>query len=110
MWAVKDNGADINWQGAKSYCENYLGGGYKNWRMPPPDELEGLYDTAKTYKADRVSDVHLTELIRLTGIWVWASETRGPGAATFGFSSGKRYCVPQSDVYGNRALPVRSGK
>jgi len=26
MWAAKDNGADINWQHAKSYCENYRGG------------------------------------------------------------------------------------
>jgi len=27
MWAAKDNGSNINWQGAKSYCENYRGGG-----------------------------------------------------------------------------------
>ncbi len=25
MWAAKDNGRDINWANAKSYCENYRG-------------------------------------------------------------------------------------
>jgi hypothetical protein len=30
MWAAKDNGTDINWQNAKTYCENYHGGGYSD--------------------------------------------------------------------------------
>ena len=34
MWAAKDNGSNINWVNAKSYCENYRGGGYSDWRMP----------------------------------------------------------------------------
>jgi len=50
MWADKDNSSDINWQGAKSYCENYRGGGYSDWRMPTQDELAGLYDEGKTSK------------------------------------------------------------
>jgi uncharacterized caspase-like protein len=37
MWAAKDNGSDINWTDAKSYCENYRGGGYADWRMPTLD-------------------------------------------------------------------------
>src|SRR5450759_5331903 len=49
MWAAKDNGSDVDWGGAKSYCKNYRGGGYKDWRMPTQDELAGLYDMAKTY-------------------------------------------------------------
>jgi hypothetical protein len=28
MWAARDNGSNINWANAKSYCENYRGGGY----------------------------------------------------------------------------------
>ncbi len=47
MWAAKDNGSDISWQGAKSYCENYRGGGYSDWRMPMQNGLAGLYDTTK---------------------------------------------------------------
>ena len=110
MWAAKDNGSDINWPDAKSYCENYRGGGYTDWRMPTQDELAGLYDAAKTYKSDCGYDVHLTELIRLTCGATWASETRGSDATYFYFSSGVRALYYQSYSFGYRALPVRSGK
>jgi len=109
MWAAKDNGSNINWANAKSYCENYRGGGYTDWRMPTQDELAGLYDNTKTYKSACGYDVHLTELIRLACTWEWASETRGSDAAGFYFYSGLRFWDPQSSG-GYRALPVRSGK
>ena len=110
MWAAKDNGTDITWANAKSYCDNYRGGGYSDWRMPTQDELAGLYDTANTYKSEQIGDeVHSTELIRLTSKWVWASETRGSDHAYFDFSTGRRYLDAQSYPYG-RELPVRSGK
>lgn len=53
MWAAKDNGKDINWDDAKSYCENYRGGGYNNWRMPTLDELEELYDADPHFENNR---------------------------------------------------------
>jgi hypothetical protein len=115
MWAAKDNGSDINWSNAKSYCENYRGGGYADWRMPTPDELAGLYDTSKTYQSDcryllnSKWDTHLTELIHLTCPCLWASETLGSNAANFYFNEGKRMWHPQTDVYYYlRVLPVRS--
>jgi hypothetical protein len=110
MWAAKDNGADINWQGAKSYYENYRGGDYTDWRMPTQDELAGLYDQDKTYRSACGADVHLTELIRLTCTWVWASETRVSSAANLNFGHGSRYWLPQFGGIDSRALPVRSGK
>ena len=110
MWTAKDNGSDINWANAKSYCENYRGGGYTDWRMPTQDELAALYDAAKTYKSDCGYDVHLTELIRLTCIAPWAAETRGSDAAYFYFYAGLRNWLHQSNDINFRALPVRSGK
>jgi hypothetical protein len=111
MWAAKDNGSDINWQGANSYCENYRGGGYTDWRMPTQDELMGLYDKAKGYKYACGDDAHLTELIRLTCHWTWASETRDSGAACFRFGGGGYRCWgPPSGSGSSRVLPVRSGK
>jgi hypothetical protein len=110
MWAAKDNGSTINWQGAKRYCENYRGSGYTDWRMPTQDELAGLYDKAKTYRSACGYDVHLTELIRLTCPDLWASETRGSEAAKFHFDIGNRSWRPQSGGNGGLALPVRSGK
>jgi hypothetical protein len=110
MWAAKDNGSDINWANAKSYCENYRGGGYTDWRMPTQDELAGLYDAGKTYNCNCGYDVHLTELIRLSCTWAWASETRGSDAADFSFEFGGRDWSRRSDDSYIRALPVRSGK
>ena len=110
MWAVLDNGSNINWYDAKGYCENYRGGGYTDWRMPTQDELAGLYDAAKTYKSDCGYDVHLTELIRLTCSTLWALKTRDSGAARFRFGVGPRLWTPQAFGRGDRALPVRLGK
>jgi len=109
MWAAKDSVSPIKWQGAKSYCENYRGGGYTGWRMPTQNELEGLYDTAKAYKPDCGNAVHLTGLIRLTCGYTWSSETRGSEAALFDFFNGRRLWRPQTggDI---RALSVHSGK
>jgi hypothetical protein len=110
MWAAEDNGADINWQKAKSYCENYRGGGYSDWRMPTQDELAGLHDKSETYRSGRGDDVHLTKLIRLTGSAPWASETSRSEAASFDFHNGTRSWYHQSYSAYFRALPVRSGK
>jgi hypothetical protein len=112
MWAAKDNGSNINWANAKSYCENYRGGGYSDWRMPTQDELAGLYDAGKSQKVECGSAPNqvATDLINLTCWWVWASETHGSEAAIFGFRGGGRIWYHQSYDYVYRALPVRSGK
>ena len=99
MWAAKDNGADINWQNAKSYCQNYSGGGHTDWRMPTQDELAGLYDGG-SYK----------NVITITKWFVWASKIRGSEAANFHFDGGYRSWYPQSSDFNGRALPVRSGR
>jgi len=112
-WAAKDNGSNIDWANAKSYCENYRGGGYSDWRMPTQDELAGLYDASKSQQVDcfqyRKNHV-VTDLIHITCSGLWGSETRGSEAATFGFGNGKRIWSRQSYDGACRALPVRSGK
>ena len=112
MWAVKDNGSDINWQRAKSYCENYRGGGYSDWRMPTQGELAGLYDVGKTQQNEAYPQypLHLTELIDVTACCPWASETRGYEAARFYFDDGDRDWRLQSNGGSGRGLPVRSDK
>lgn len=116
MWADQDNGKDIDWKTAKSYCENYSGGGYTDWRMPTQDELAGLSDKSNVYKSARCGyDVHLTKLIRLTCGFVWASETRIVSngvdiAAAFSFSENEREWTGQILGDSSRALPVRSNK
>ena len=107
MWAARDNGMDIEWQDAKSYCEHYYGGGYSGWRMPTQNELAELYDKAKTYKSQCGDDVHLTELIRLTCSWVWASAIRDSKAADFNFNNGVNDWHQSTHAYPYRVLPVR---
>jgi hypothetical protein len=112
MWAAKDNGSDINWANAKTYCEKYRGGGYTDWRLPTQNELIGLLDANKSQKAEcGIPAIHIaTDLIQLTCWWVWGSETRGSDAAGFHFGKGPRSLMPQSDASDGRALPVRLGK
>ncbi|MGV8059734.1 MAG: caspase family protein [Smithellaceae bacterium] len=117
MWAARDNGYQINWYAAKSYCENYRGGGYTDWRMPTMDELAGLYDISKSRPGacnPSTYQIHVaTELIDITCFAPWASEVRGSDAANFGFAFGIRYWDPQSggsNPSALRALPVRWGK
>jgi hypothetical protein len=114
MWAAKDNGSDITWVDAKSYCENYREGGYTDWRMPMQDELAELYDVNKPRPSacNRIFNIYVaTELIDISCFLAWASETRGSNAALFAFDPGGRNWGPQSLYLNNtRALPVRSAK
>ena len=121
MWAAKDNGEDITWQPAKSYCENYHGGGYTNWRMPTQNELAGLYDANKSRPAacNRSHEIHVaTELIDITCLNTWTSETPvptpptsiSPTAYRSGFISptaatpGHSRCVPSNRLFGHLVL------
>ena len=110
MWAATDNGEDVNWQAASRYCENYRGGGNTDWRMPTRDELAGLYDGSKSYKASqRNYDVDLTELIQLSASFVWTSDTGDNFSADyFTFGKGDISSIDQGNTNDFRALPVRS--
>ena len=118
MWASKDNGYDIDWEHARSYCTNFRGGGYGDWRMPTQDELAGLRDFRKPrWLATRFYlPIHVaTKLIDITGSTVWANEVKDNIATCFDFS------VPEFRIAKGpgwqrlsaggftRALPVRSG-
>jgi hypothetical protein len=114
MWAAKDNGYHIDWANAKTYCKNYRGGGYKDWRMPTQDELAGLYDASKSQQAKCSSSApnHVaTDLIYLTCFWLWTSDARDSDNKLLDFS-GVSLFTHDYDVLttGHRILPVRSGK
>jgi len=99
MWAAQDSGSPMNWANAKSYCENYRGGGYTDWRMPTQRELTGLYD-GNAHKGS----------VQITRNLLWAAEIRRSAAAFFNFSSGFRGFSSQHNAGDMRALPVRSSK
>ena len=103
MWAATDNGKDIDWYRAKEYCRSYRGGGYSDWRMPTGVELQSLYDAAGKNR----HGYHVTELIGISNIWVWTSETSGSQAANFDFTFGRLYWSPKGGPLDARVLPVR---
>jgi hypothetical protein len=131
MWAAKDNETDIRWEDAKNYCENYRGGGYRDWRMPTIDELAGLYEpntkNTKLPTQGCKGGYHINKLFHITCCCHWSINERGSRAAVFDFHSGNRAWYDQyssadqyiglhyGDRYWNaqsrpnraRALPVR---
>ena len=113
MWAAKDNGSDVNWTDAKSYCENYAAGNFKDWRLPTSEELAGLYEAQQTREAPCAGNfnIHMaTELIQVTCFAAWSSETRNADASLYNFIYGRPDWYLRSHTYGMRALPVRNNK
>jgi photosystem II stability/assembly factor-like uncharacterized protein len=79
MWAAKDNGADITWSDANTYCKGFHAGDYSDWRMPSSDELQALYDPNSSYvPKDECGGakvpLQLTEMIHVSCTAVWGAE------------------------------------
>ena len=108
LWAARDNGKDINWTDAKFYCENYNGGGHKDWRMPTKDELQGLYDRMIFGN----NHYHITKLITLTGAFLWASDVKYSRVAYVSFINNRTtwFWDPRKNKSRSRMLPVRYGR
>lgn len=100
MWAAKDNGSNITWSDAQAYTTKYRGGGFTDWRLPTPAELEELYKSnATNYQGGN--------LIRLSECCVWSSKKSGTKAALLYFTKGTLDLYPRDQNIGTRALPVR---
>ena len=106
VWAAMDNGSNISWLNAKTYCLNYSGGGYSDWRLPTLAELKRLYEP----EVKNRRGYHLTKLIDTTAASCWTSDTRGYEAARFNFTYGQVYWLRKSFSGRSRVLPVRSDK
>ena len=103
IWAIKDNGSDVNWTAARDYCDNLTLGGQSDWRLPTIDELETVYDRnqSKKYKAKGP--------IELGDASVWSGTSNNSGEVwNFYFTYGGRSLTRASghSSYG-RALCVR---
>jgi hypothetical protein len=56
MWAAKDNGKEVTWHSAVSYCRNLRLAGYSDWRLATLDELASLVDKSAP-APERVGDI-----------------------------------------------------
>ncbi len=101
MWATRDNGSDVTWQQASSYCQNLSLGGYSGWRLPTINELESIYNVSL--------NGHIKGNIQMTDSWAWSS-TAGNASGemwTFWFAYGHRLPYRLGYSADIRALCVR---
>jgi formylglycine-generating enzyme required for sulfatase activity len=68
-WAGSDNGADIDWRDATSYC---VGKG-RGWRLPTSAELQANYQNGHPTLCGGVT-CKVVSNSRLTGPWFWSNE------------------------------------
>ena len=84
MWTREDNGSDVDWTQANAYCSKLRVAGYKGWRLPTLEELQGIHDPSidarKMVSHGVTHDVHVRGNLKLTGS-EWSSSL-GDGAGT----------------------------
>lgn len=113
MWAAADNGGPIGWSKAKTYCHNYRGGGYQDWRMPTNEELKAIYDPRITNPypvSEECKGVcHIVRFIHLSCCPVWSWDGINEVETFFHFDYGPKDWGDQSLATNHpRALPVRN--
>lgn len=114
MWTKTDNGANIDWNSAKEYCQELSIDGIANWRMASIEELEALFDELETEDCGGLRcGVRLG--IDLTGPDVWSSTRKGrliPRAWRMSFRYGQPagYPLDAADFDGLRVLCVRGSE
>lgn len=105
MWAARDNGGDIDFHDAETYCGTYSAGGHTDWRMPDIKELATLY------RADADNNgFHIVTPIQLSGCCPWSSYDSFGSSSAFNFKKGKETWWFKADTQLLRALPVREIK
>ena len=116
QWSQKDNGADVDLNGAKKYCEDLTLASRDDWRLPTLEELKGIYDekvaSPPTYQyRGKPYPLRMDPAFQLTAPGIWSSTLRyenRPVAWSFFFSSGRELVtMPNASNY-QRALCVRN--
>jgi hypothetical protein len=123
MWAGKDNGKDVKWGKAMTYCRDLRLAGYSDWRLATIDELQGIYDRSanapgenprsRSHEAEAMT-FHVKGNLFLTGNQ-WSSSRRYDDrgkpsgyAWRFDFNEGRSFGGDELWFYTNkRALCVR---
>jgi hypothetical protein len=117
VWSQKDNGADVDYNGAKAFCDGMTLGGHDDWRLPTLEELKALYDehvaSPPTYLyRGKPYPLRMDPAFQLTAPGIWSSSMRyqNRGVAwTLFFSSGREVSTAPTASNYQRALCVRGG-
>jgi len=106
-WIQSDNGADIDWNGAKQYCAG------KSGRLPTEKELSQLHTGGAVRVKCGEYSCMLSHLFRLSGRFLWSSSPFETDQAIIIGFAGQRpavQSVKQSVAKDARALCVSAAK
>ena len=83
MWAVRDNGDDVDWKGARKYCEALTLRGFDDWRLPTIDELVHMSDRSqvRVYK--------IKPPVNLSACCPWSATKISGTPAVYAFNFGE---------------------
>jgi hypothetical protein len=112
-WTKSDNGRDIDWNDAGSFCAAKSGG----WRLPTIEELAAIYDegaAAPNLARCANASCRVSPLFQLSGPWFWSAtplgnEVKDGDELAWGvlLVNGARTQALRFFSYGARALCVR---
>lgn len=112
-WSQDDNGDDIDWNDAKSYCD----GKHNGWRLPSLQELKSIYDEHERGVPCAHAICKVSSQFHLTGAWFWSATQVGKDSTdgielAWGvvMANGAQTQAVRDASYGSRVLCVRSPK
>jgi hypothetical protein len=103
LWTTADNGRDIDWRRAATYCKGLVLAGYEDWTLPSLDDLETLL------RPMAQGAYNMPSKFRLTACCPWSSTKKDEQSAwNFNFQFSKPFSGAFSYTYDHRALCMRS--
>jgi Protein of unknown function (DUF1566) len=110
QWLQDDNGGDIDWNDARSYCE----GKHDGWRLPSLRELKTIYNEQERGVKCAQTICRVSSKFHVTGTWFWSATQVGKDATdgielAWGvlMTNGAQTQTVREASYGSRALCVR---
>ena len=102
LWATEDNGRDIDWRRAATFCEALVLADYHDWILPSLEDLETLL------RPMAKGAYNLPFKIQLTACCPWSSTSKDEQSAwNFNFQFSKPFSGAFSYTYDHRALCMR---
>jgi hypothetical protein len=110
-WARQDNGTDVHWRQATTYCAELRLGSYSNWRLPTIEEIATIYDAGEVSTCGQ-SECKIKPGITLSSSVEWTSSAgkTSSEAWVFDFGSGNQASLTRIVSISKRALCVRKSE
>lgn len=103
LWATQDNGRDIDWHRAATFCDDLVLAGYDDWALPSLEDLESLL------RPMAKGAYNLPGKFQLTACCPWSSSSKDDKSAwNFNFQFSKPFSGAFSYTYDHRALCMRT--